>query len=158
MNIKAIIFDWGGTLFDKNGEISGAYELLTFCKAKGYRLAVATITTMETGEERINRIKSSRLGKFFEIIKACHLDPSKVHEVTDDKGRLFDKIVEYFNFPQSEIMIIGDRTFRDIRYATLKGHPSIWVKNGKFAHELPNDQTGQPTYTVKYLSEIMKII
>jgi len=53
---------------------------------------------------------------------------------------------------------VGDRAKRDVKYANQHGHPSIWVQSGKFAHELPDDQTGQPTYTVKSLREIMKII
>ncbi|MBI2355667.1 MAG: HAD hydrolase-like protein [Candidatus Doudnabacteria bacterium] len=158
MNIKAIIFDWGGVL--AGAETKQIYpeseEVLSYCSKK-YRLALACIASKF--EERKQQIQNSRLGGFFETIKVA---PMLVEQISDPaflgKDDLYNKIVEELNLPQEEILIIDDRVVRGIRYANQHRHPSIWVQRGKFAHELPNDQTGQPTYTVKSLLEIMKII
>ncbi|MBI2607701.1 MAG: hypothetical protein HYW51_02665 [Candidatus Doudnabacteria bacterium] len=50
------------------------------------------------------------------------------------------------------------RTVRGIQYANRHGHPSIWIQQGKFAHELPDSETGQPTYTITDLRELKQIL
>lgn len=45
--IKAIIFDWGGTLVDEDTlvEFPEAEEVLNYCKVKGYQMAAASLTS-----------------------------------------------------------------------------------------------------------------
>lgn len=159
MNIKAIIFDWGRTLYqsDEKIEFLEALELLEYCKNKEYRMIVVSKTGTKTFTdtpstvdvpERYEQMERSPLRKYFEAVYATD----------QDKSKFFDHAVNELGLPREQILLIGDRVQREIAYANKHGHPCIWIQRGKFAHELPSAQTGQPTYTVKSLSEIMKIV
>ena len=152
-NIKAIIWDWGRTLYqsDEKIEFPQSQEILEYCKSKDYRMVVVSkagpASTVDV-PERTQQIEASPLRKFFELAF-----------VTDqDKAEFFERAVAHFNLPREQILMIGDRARREVTYANKHGHPSIWIQKGKFAHELPDEQTGQPTHTVKSLSEIKNII
>ena len=152
-SIKAVIFDWGRTLYDSDAktEYPESGLVLEQLKARGYRLALVSLVSPlanATLEERERQIEKSPLRKYFEIAR-----------VTDeDKDQLFDEVVEKLNFPRSEILIVDDRVVRGIRYGNKNGHPTIWVQKGKFANELPNADTGKPTHVVNSLREIPLLI
>jgi len=152
-SFKAIIFDWGRTLYDSETkkEFLEAEDILALCKERGYRLALVSLVTIHanaTLDERKNQIANSPLRKYFEIVA-----------ITDtDKDKSFDGIVRQLNLSREEILIIDDRTVRGIRYGNLKNHPTVWLQQGKFANELPNEKTGRPTFTIRSLEELVNII
>ncbi len=156
---KAIIFDWGGVLVDAETkeQYPEAFAVLQFCKAKGYRLALACIASKF--KERKKQIESSGLMQFFEKIQ---LEPMPAEKIWDSsyrgKDAVFDRIMEYFNLPAKDVLIIDDRTVRGVRYANAHGHPSIWVRRGKFANEEPNRETGEPTCIAVSLSEVRLLL
>ncbi len=151
--IEAIIFDWGRTLFDSDGKIEfpESEDILKYCKEKGYRLGLVSLTSMYSNAglaERKNQIDDSVLRKYFEFAL-----------VTDtDKDVLFEQAVRRFDLPYENILVVDDRTARGIKWANQKGCQSVWMQKGKFADELPNAETGQPTHTIHNLSELLKII
>lgn len=152
---QAIIWDWARTLFDRedNQEFSEAEEVLQYCQSKGYRQAVVSLLTQAnspgtTLKDREEEIASSPLRKYFEMALAT--DTSK--------DAAFDQVVKYFGMPRDQVLIIDDRTQRGIKYANKNGHPSIWLKRGKFASELPDDETGQPDYIIHDLKELYDIL
>ncbi len=153
MTIKAIIFDWGRTLFDSETkkEFPEAEKVLASCKERGYRLALVSLTSIHSNatlEERKRQIENSPLRKYFEAVA-----------VTDtDKDKSFDEIVQKLNLPREEILIVDDRTVRGIRYGNLRNHPTVWLQKGKFANELPNKKTRNPTYTIHSLPELPEIL
>jgi FMN phosphatase YigB (HAD superfamily) len=150
--MKAIIFDWGRTLFDSETkkEFSEAEAVLSVLKDKGYKLGLVSLVTVHanaTLEERKKQIDNSPLKKFFELIR-----------VTDgSKDDILDEIVTKFGYPNEEVAIVDDRMIRGIRYGNLHGHPTVWFKNGKFSNELPDKNTGIPTFTVNSLVEILEL-
>ena len=159
MNIKAIVFDWGGVFVD--AETKERYpdtrEILQYLKDEGYRLGLVVIASKF--DERKKQIEESDLRSFFEIFLIGPLVPEQIWD-SNFKGKdtLYDQANQYFGLPHDQVVIIDDRTVRGIRYANQNGHPSIWVCRGKFSHQLPNEETGQPTYTIKSLQELIKII
>lgn len=154
MNIKAIIFDWGRTLFDVDNkkEISYSVDVLSYCKQKDYIICVASLARPLTGdsiEERRQQIKDSSLYKYIDIL-----------EVTDfkEKDEMLDILVKKLNMPKEEILFVDDRVVKSIKYGNKNGHPTVWLKNGPFANELPNLETGIPTFTIETLSELKNLI
>lgn len=151
-NIKAVIFDWGRTLYDseKKQEFSEAEEVLAWCRAHGWRLAAVSLVSAvanATLAERKVAIERSPLRRYFEVAL-----------VTDtDKDALFDQVIRYFGLPRAEVLIVDDRMIRGIRYGNAHGHPTVWVKKGKFAGELPNVRTGMPTHTITEISQLKAI-
>lgn len=157
MNIKAIIFDWGRTLFDSENKIiyPESEEILKYCKEKGYELAVGSLVTVKAHaslNERTNQIENSDLRKYFEIVEVIE------NEDTDGKDQILEKIVKELNLPRENILLIDDRVIRGIKYGNKNGHPTVWFQNSTFANELPNSETGIPTFTIKTLSELKNII
>jgi FMN phosphatase YigB (HAD superfamily) len=153
MNIKAIIFDWGRTLFDSETkkEFQEAEKVLTYCEQQGYRMACASLVSIHanaTLKERIQQIENSPLRHFFEFVL-----------VTDqDKDKIFDEIVSKLEIPRSEILIVDDQIIRGIKYGNLREHPTAWLQKGKFANELPNEETKNPTFIIKSIEELKNII
>jgi FMN phosphatase YigB (HAD superfamily) len=151
--VKAIIFDWGRTLYDseEKREFEESEEVLKYCKSKDYKLGLVSLVTENSNatlEERLLQIEGSPLRKYFEITLAAD----------NDKDRLFDQVVETLKFPRSQILIVDDRVVRGTNYANRMGHPSVWLQLGKFATERPNEQTGNPTHTIQSLRELMQYI
>ena len=159
LKIKAIIFDWGGTLVDAKAkeEFPESHEVLEYCQSKGYRLALACIASKP--EDRKRQIANSHLRKFFEIALVDSLKPEQIYDPTfKGKDKLYDQINEHFKLARSQILIVDDRTARGIKYANEHGHPSIWIQKGKFASESPTAATGRPTYTIHNLSELLELL
>lgn len=153
MIIKAIIFDWGRTLFDSmtKKEFPDAFEVLEYCKGKGCTLACASLVSSQANaslSERKNQIETSPLRHFFEYTA-----------VTDgDKDEILDELVSKLGFSREYILIVDDRIIRGVKYGNLRGHPTVWLQNGKFAEELPNEGTKEPTYIIHSLEELKSII
>ncbi len=152
MNIKAIIFDWGRTLFDVDTkkEISDSEDVLSYCKQKGYKICVASLVRADTTiEERENQIKALPLGKYIDTF-----------EVSDEKekDRILERLIKKLNLQKEEILFVDDRVVKSIKYGNKNGYPTIWLKKGPFANELPNLETGTPTFTIETLSDLKNII
>ncbi|MFA4975338.1 MAG: HAD family hydrolase [Candidatus Paceibacterota bacterium] len=154
MNIKAIIFDWGRTLYDVDNkkEISDSEDVLLYCKQKGYKMCVASLARPLTGdsvEERKKQIENSSLGRYLDML-----------EVSDvkEKDEMLDNLVKKINVSRDEILFVDDRIVKSIKYGNKNGHPTAWLQAGPFANELPNDETGIPTFIIETLSELKNII
>jgi FMN phosphatase YigB (HAD superfamily) len=147
--IGAIIFDWGRTLFDSETkrEFLDAAEVLSTFAGRGCRLALVSLVSAQanaTLEERKAQIERSPLRHFFEFVAVTE----------GDKDIILDEAVIALGLPRSEILIVDDRTVRGIRYGNRHGHPTAWFQNGKFAEELPTEETGAPAYTIHSLREL----
>lgn len=145
--IKAVIFDWSRTLYDSenNREFPEAMDILEYCKAKKYRLTLVSLVASDesipgtTLESRNRQIDESPLKAYFEKIS-----------VTDsDKDLAINETAKYLGLPNEEILIVDDRTVRGIRYGNKNGYQTAWIQAGRFSNELPNAETGTPTYTIK---------
>jgi len=155
--IKAVIFDWGWTLFshELGAEFPEAEEALQHCASKGYRLALVSLVTKRYTPDtprltRSKQIEESPLRKYFEFVLVTDDESGKDTALEEAVGRL--------GIPRSEILIVDDRTIRGIKYGNQHGHPTIWLQRGKFAQELPNEDTGQPTHIIHELKELILIL
>src|SRR3989344_725170 len=154
LDIKAIIFDWGRTLYDVDNkqEISDSEDVLLYCKQKGYKMCVASLARPFTGdnvEERRKQIENSSLYKYLDML-----------EVSDvkEKDEMLDNLVTKLNILKTEILFVDDRVVKSIKYGNKNGHPTVWLKSGPFANELHNSETGIPTFIIETLSELKNLI
>lgn len=151
--IKLVIFDFGRTLFDSASKqvFSDSVDILEYLKNKGYKMAVVSLVSAQanaTLQERKDQIKNSGLADFFEKI-----------EVTDgDKDKSFEDTIKYFGVENNKVCIIDDRTIRGVKFGSKNGCQTVWFQNGKFADELPNEDTGNPSYTIHSLIELKDIL
>jgi FMN phosphatase YigB (HAD superfamily) len=149
-NIRAIIFDWTGTLWDYDSmeEFPESEKILRHYKKAGLKLALASLADSETEKQRTDRINNSKLKKYFDIIKITSFD----------KNKILRQIVEELGLPPEQVLIVDDRTVRGVRYGTENGHPTVWLQKGKFSEETPSPDFGLPSFTIHSLEELKKII
>ena len=154
-NIKAVIFDWGRTLWDNdiNQLDHGAKEVLDYCFSK-YKLGLVSIATHESAEQRHQKITNLGFDKYFsdiEIIGAADVE-------AEGKDHLLEKVAKNLGVAHQSIAIVGDRVFREIQWGNQHGCVTIWLQKGKFANELPNAETGEPTHVIHELKELRSIL
>tara|TARA_Y100000310_G_scaffold276666_1_gene294007 strand:+ start:2064 stop:2516 length:453 start_codon:yes stop_codon:yes gene_type:complete len=149
--IKAIFLDWGKTVYDndtqQDGKLyEGALETVEYLSKK-YIVAMMS-KTAEPLEVRKQRIESSPI---FKYLKLLLIDP-------DDKNKLYEQALKHFNLKPEEVAIIDDRTKRGIQWGTKRGATTIWIRQGRYKDELPNEETGKPDYIIYDIKEAMKIL
>ena len=157
MNIKAIIFDWEGTLVQDDVARDETEEVLKYCRTKGYKLAVVSAAT--DSEKRQEIFQNSPLAKYFQVMLATDVTATQTRDSKfTGKDEIMKQVVKRFNLPPQEILIVDDRIVRGVKYGNLHNHPTVWMRGGWFPDELPNSDTGQPTHTIQEFKELMKIV
>lgn len=148
--VKAIIFDWGRTLWDNDNGVlfPDSKEILEYLKGKGYRMAVLSISAPEFFEKKYETIRNSGLASYFD----------KILVSTKKEKEEIDEINKVWNFEYKDIAIIGDQVIREVAIANNLGMESILVKRGKFADQIPTKETGFPTHTISTVSELKSIL
>lgn len=146
--MKAIIFDWGRTIYDKDNGIlfPETIEVLEYCSKK-YRLTIISIASDGDIEGRFQKLDQLGIRKYFEIV---------LFHATD-KESLARNVLGHMQLPSSEIVAVDDRIKR-MGWAIERNCTTIWIQKGKFAHELPDKITGKPTHQVASLREIMTLL
>lgn len=146
--IKAVIFDFGRTLYDRDNdrffpEVFGILESFS----PRYKMAIVSMAPGGDIEERRQVLKDSNTEKYFDSIIF----------VREDKDSAYEKALVELNVEPKDIAIIDDRVKRGVSWGNRRGSVTIWFRNGKFKDELPDETTGEPTYTITDLSELLKI-
>ena len=146
---KLIIFDWGRTLYKPETEklFPDTVEVLESLSNK-YTLAIVALATAgeEKIRERLKIIKENNLGQYF----------SSILFDIKDKDSMYVKTLKDLEVKPENVVIVDDRTIRGIKWGNKNGTATVWFQNGKFKDELPNEDTGEPTYTIHSLSDILK--
>ena len=109
---------------------------------------VSKVSGNHTVEGRTQLIENSPLRQYLDLFFVT----------AEYKDKFLDEIVRNWDLPRSEIMIVDDRTVRGIKYGNEHGHPTVWLEKGKYAQELPNAETGQPTHRIRELRELFEIL
>src|SRR3989338_11454342 len=137
--ISSIIFDWKRTLYDPDSKalINGAKDLLVFCQNKNIPMIL-----IGKGKEDMNEeVKKLGVKKYFkEIIFAEGVKDPKV-------------FVKYVSSNPKETVFVGDRVRSELEIGNKLGATTIWVRQGKFATEEPENKDQKPDYTVLSLTD-----
>lgn len=141
--IKAIIFDYYRTLYtpEEKEVKKETQELLQRLKDKGMRLAL--ISKKEQGREE--EIESS---SFFSFVCFCE----------EKKGADLENACRALQVHKDETIVVGDRIRKEITVGNQAGIRTVWLKKGKFADEVPITKSEEPTYIIKELIEVEKVI
>lgn len=141
---KYIIFDWKRTLYDPDQKtlIPGSLELLELINSKH----ISMILIGKGGEDMKNEVNRLGLKKYFKNII--------FNEGTKDIS-IFRPYVAN-DKPQASLFI-GDRTKSELEIGKKLGATTIWVKQGKFADELPENDSQKPDFTVGSLGEALQL-
>ena len=145
--IEAIIFDWIGTLyqFGGNGLFTYSEKILKELKTK-YKLAVISSAHSDNVKNRLAQI--NKIKKYFDVII---VDIDKTPEQ-------FIECMRRLNVKPENTLVVDDRSLRGIMVGNRLGCQTAWIQNGKYAHEVPNEETGEPTYKINSVEALLKIL
>ncbi len=146
---KLIIFDWGRTLYDNdaNALFPETIRLLQYLAPK-YTLAIVSLALDGDFERRQKIMREHDLERYF----------ASILFTATDKDALYAKTLGQLGIAPQETVIVDDRMVRGIAWGNHHGTTTIWLQKGKFAEELPNETTGQPTHIIHNLAELYSIL
>jgi len=147
-NVEGIIFDWVGTLYERDKDLfPESYEVIRKLSEK-YNLGLVSIAKKGAENSRWREIELSGLTPYFKEIYVCQEKAPEMYKECMDKSGSDSK----------STIIIGDRTIRDVKIVNELGCRSFWIRKGEYANELPSKETGKPTYTIKNLKDILRVL
>jgi FMN phosphatase YigB (HAD superfamily) len=136
-----ILLDYNRTLFnpDSDSLYQGVPEFLADLSANN---ELFLISRNEPG--RADTLERFGIKKYF----------TKVYFVEEKTTSLFEELAQ----GSADVVVVGDRVKEEISLGNQLGLVTIWVKQGRFANELPSTALEQPTHTVDNVLEIKNII
>lgn len=138
--IKGIIFDFRRTLYIP--EIDAVpKENLDLLKELNLKYAIISVSPLYEIEPYLDT-------SLFEFI----------FSVDKKTASMFERIINNMNLEKDEVLVVGDRIKSEILGANKAGLKTVWLKQGKFADELPDYDEEQPNYTITSLNELKNII
>lgn len=142
--LNIIIFDWKRTLYDPDNKVltEGALSLLEFINSKNITMVLIGKGGKEMDEE-VNRLG---VKKYFKQV------------IFSEGSKDQNKFVSFISEDPRQTFFIGDRVRSELEIGKKLGVTTIWVKQGKFATELPENNDQKPDYTVQSLSECLDFL
>jgi FMN phosphatase YigB (HAD superfamily) len=143
--IKAIIFDWGRTLYDSERQALYPHteEVLSDLSIK-YKLIIVSLASDGNISQRNSLLQDSGIAKYF----------TAVYFAERDKDSLYRIALQALDLKPQEVAIVDDRVIRGIRWGNQHGATTIWLRQGKFMDEEPDEETGAPTYCISKIEDM----
>lgn len=140
-----IIFDWKRTLYDPDSKtlIDGATDLLGFIKGKN----IPMVLVGKGGDDMHGEVERLKVKAYFRkiVFAEGEKDPQvfATHVSKDDPKKT---------------LFIGDRVRSELEIGNRLGAITIWVKQGKFGGEEPENKQQEPDYTVASLNDCLNLL
>ena len=151
--VRAILFDWGRTLFDsERGALFPEAVAVVERLSRTHTLAIVSLATGDNWAERVE----ARRG----VLRESGIEPYFARALFDpaDKDRLYAEALAALGVRAGEVAIVDDRAARGVRWGNRHGAVTVWLRRGKFARELPGEETGRPTHTIGSLAELVGLL
>ena len=55
-------------------------------------------------------------------------------------------------------LVVDDRMDKGIQIANKLGCKTAWIRQGKYADIIPDEETGEPTYRINSLEDLLTIL
>ena len=146
--INGIIFDFNRTLYDPENDrmTEGAIPLLENLSDLGYKLC---LLSKKTSPKRRELISQLGLDKYFMDIQVVEGSKTEVRlQQCADAMSLFPK----------NIIFVSDRAQTDIPLGNKFGIRTVWYKSGKFANDLPRQESEKPNIIISKLDQVLKYV
>ncbi|MFA5791717.1 MAG: HAD hydrolase-like protein [Candidatus Paceibacterota bacterium] len=143
--INNIIFDWKRTLYnpDDGTLIEGAKEILEVLQHKNIPL-----TLIGKGNADMYReVKRLEVEKYFSNI---------IFQDGLKENSLFEPYISKDD--PSSTFFIGDRVKSELAVGKSLGATTVWVRQGKFSMEEPENENQMPDYVVTTLIEVKDLL
>lgn len=142
--ISSIIFDWKRTLYDPDTKIliKGTLDLLEFIKNQN----IPMILMGKGGEDMQEEVDRFGIRRYFQ-------------EIVFAEGQKDPQVFkQYISADPKMTVFIGDRVRSELEIGHKLGATTIWVKQGKFAVEEPENDQQEPNYTVTSLTDCLGVL
>ena len=150
--VKAIIFDWGRTLYDSEQDaLFPAVPTLLAELSQCYILAIVSLVSGAYAPRVAARratITEADIGRFFTAIAF----------VPDDKEGAYRDVLARLALSATDVAIVDDRMRRGIAWGNAHGATTIWLQRGRFAAEFPDAVTGPPTHIIGAIEELTTVL
>lgn len=145
--IKAIIFDYGYTIYDP--EKKGFHpDSLATLKVLSNKYKLILVSRTSNTEERLSQIEKNGFDQLFDYIKVV-----KKEETKD-----FKDILEFFKFKPKEFLVVGDRITSEITSGKKLGMVTCRFLYGPEKDLVPENALEIPDYTIENLKEIIHLV
>ena len=145
--VEAIVFDWIGTLYERNrGLFTYSESILKKLKQK-YKLGLVT-KAGDGIEIRRNEIEASGVLSYFDSV---------IIDILKTEKQFLECIKEMKTIPK-ETAIVGDRMSREIKAGNLLGCKTFWIQQGDRSFDKPTEETGQPNYTINSIKDLSNFV
>jgi len=143
--IKAIIFDWKGTLYERGELLREHLQILQELREK-YRLGlIAFSKNLGDFGKREEEIKKAKVASLFDIII-----------ITEEKTEeLYSRCIDELGARSEETAIVDDGT-KGIEIGNSLGCKTFWI-NGKYSG-LPSKEIKEPTYRINSVKELINFL
>lgn len=143
--INLVVFDWKRTLYgpDTKELIKGALNLLEFIRSKN----ISMVLVGKGGDDMRGEVERLKVKQYFRkiVFAEGEKDPNIfIPHVSKDDPKM--------------TVFIGDRVRSELEIGKRLGATTIWIKQGKFADEKPENQEQEPDYTVSNLSQCQLLL
>lgn len=145
--IKAIIFDYGYTIYDpeKNGFQPDALAVIKALTSE-YKLILVSRT--KDTEARLAQIEKIGFDQFFDFIQVLPKEETKN----------FENILKHYKFKPEEYFVLGDRITSEISEGNRLGMKTCRFRYGPEKNLLPADNFETADYEIENLSEVLDIL
>jgi FMN phosphatase YigB (HAD superfamily) len=145
-DIKAVIFDWVGTLYERNKTpYSFSEKVLTTLKSR-YKLGLVTLAGQGV-EARKKDLEKSGISEYFDCI---------VIDTEKDKQQ-FLRCIEKLKATPKTTAIVDDQ-MRRLKVGIELDCKTYWIQTGEFAHLPPDKETGEPTARINSVKDLLGIL
>ena len=146
---KVIIFDYGRTLYDpENSRLFPRVKSVLHQLSQRYQLAIASLVTNGDVENRWEVLRETNIMQYFASVLFSQTN----------KDALYASTIQKLHVTPAEVAIVDDRTAKAIRWGNRHGAITIWFRNGKFSQELPDAETGQPSFIIHRFDDLLSIL
>lgn len=144
---KGIIFDWNGTLYQEGqGLMPNVNGILQELQRQEYKLGL--VTRARGDVDRKGQLESSGIMHYFDsVVIDVEKGPEQYRRCLDELG-----------VSVKDAFVVDDRTAVGIKIGNKLGCITLWITEGKFSDELPNEDTGEPTHKIKSIDELQRIL
>lgn len=141
--MKRIIFDFNRTLYqpELGRLIPKTKTVLAQLKKRGYKLIL--VARAAPGRKKL--IKQLGITRYF----------NKIITTSNKSQALFKNLAS--NRPVSCI-VVGDRIKKEIAIGNSLKMTTVWLRQGRFRNEMPDNIMEKPSHTIYRLSRIIKLL
>ena len=145
--IEGIIFDWVQTLSDGKRTLFPFSERVLRALKPHYKLGLISLAR-HGNEDRWADIKSTGVLPYFDSV---------IVDTIKRPYHYLDCMNVLGTLPKTTA-VVDDRIFRGVQIGNKIGCVTFWIQKGPYAHEIPTPETGEPTYRIDTVEDLLRYL